>query len=102
MIKSNPEWELIVLEPDKNTQKSLQPFLTRRRDLGIRPDLKYQVLTHPFRDPAVLHECHAFPRASLRCAARALALFDHEGSKREQAARTGIEAAVQARLDANG
>ena len=84
--------DLVVLVPGKDDREALDGLLaTRGPSLGTRP-INYEVLVHPRRDPGCYHEAPDILQPYLRRAARALVMFDLEGSGQE--ARTAAEVAA--------
>jgi hypothetical protein len=92
--------DLIILVADKNMEAAIQGLLQRHEALGI-PPLSAKVFVHPYRDPGVLNEAHEFLAPFTTQYARALVMFDREGSGRQDSAEV-LGREVQSRLDGAG
>jgi hypothetical protein len=91
---------LIILTADKDAQFAIKELVHRRPDLGIR-SIEADVVAHPHHDSGVFKRAHDFLRPFLKWQ-RALVVFDHDGSGREDEPREAVEEAVEQRLNANG
>ena len=93
--------DLAVLVADKNTQQAMAGLLERSEALAIRP-LTHDIFVHVRRDPGCLNEAHDLLRPLAGSYDRALVLFDHQGSGREQVAAGILADEVKSRLEQNG
>lgn len=91
-MSAQPRLDLVILAPGRDDREALDGLLsTRQPSLGIRP-VSFEILVHPRRDPGCYHEAPDILQPYLRRAARALVMFDLEGSGQE--ARTAAEVAA--------
>ena len=98
-MSSGSPGDLIVLTADKDAKVVMEELMRRHADLGIRP-IDVDIYPHPQHDNGVLKRSHDFLRFLLKWR-YALVVFDHEGSGREDKARTVLEEEVENRLAAN-
>jgi len=93
--------DLVLLVADKNTEYGLRGLLSRPEALGIRP-ITWKAYVHPQRDPACAGKAHEFLRSFARDYHRALVVFDHHGSGRENRSAVDLESDVEQLLAING
>lgn len=92
-----PETDLVVLLPGKDEKAMIGGLLGRAPSLGIRP-VRHEVVTHPQHDPGCYRSPEALLRLHQKRAARALVVFDHEGSGQEHRPAAEVEEEVRGRL----
>lgn len=91
--------DLIILAADKDMENALAGLLTRRRSLGIR-EVSADIRVHPQHDPACAQRGVAFLSIFARQYRRALLIFDHEGSGREDIAPQELQNQLNGELAA--
>lgn len=102
MTESSFEFDLVILAAGKNESEVVRTVVERRHEsLGIRP-VRYSVLNHPRRDPGCLREAPQILKTYLSRAARALVVFDWEGSGREEQTASELEDEVTSMLELDG
>jgi len=95
--------DLIVLVADTDTYWAIRTLLEKRaHSLGIRPNIRFEIVRHPQRDPGVFLHAQDFLRQYRGRAEHALVIFDREGSGQEQRSAEELELDVEDRLSANG
>lgn len=93
--------DLIVLTADGNMEHTLRGLLQRPQALAVRA-IDAEIFVHPRHDPGCVNEAHDFLRPFTGSHRYAMALFDHEGSGREDTAPTALADEVRQRLEATG
>ncbi|MBI2506030.1 MAG: hypothetical protein HYW07_22680 [Candidatus Latescibacteria bacterium] len=94
--------DLVALVPGKDEQETLEGLLSERREsLQIRT-VRREILVHPRLDPGCFHEAPAVLQSYQDRAARALVLFDHEGSGQEDRSAGALAHEVESRLSESG
>jgi hypothetical protein len=93
--------DLVILVADKNMDDGLRRILARAKALGIR-DIRSQVFVHVRRDPGCVRESGAFLRPFTGQYARALVMFDHRGSGREDLSAEALAVEVRGRVAESG
>lgn len=102
MTEPSFEYDLVILAAGKNESEIVRTLVEQRhRSLGIRP-IRCSVLNHPRRDPGCLRESPQILQTYLTRAARALVVFDWEGSGREEQTAAELEEEVTATLEVRG
>ncbi len=96
------ELDLIVLAPDADIYWTVHTLLRQRSaSLGIRSNLRFEILRHPRRDPGVYREAPEFLRSYLQ-KAQYVVILDREGSGKETLSAQDIEQDLERRLQQNG
>src|SRR5690242_11503188 len=102
LTAESPEFDLVCLAAGKNESSTLKTLLDKRHEsLGIRR-VTFHPLVHPRRDPGCLNEAAAILQSFVNRAARALVMFDWEGSGREGRTASELELDVERELERNG
>jgi len=102
MTEPSFEYDLVVLTAGKDESEIVRTLAERRYEsLGIRP-IRCSVLHHPRRDPGCARESPQILQTYLTRAARALVVFDWEGSGREGKTAAEIETEVTRMLESGG
>jgi len=92
------ELDLVMLVPGKDERETLDGLLSRRyASLRIR-QVQYAFEVHPRRDPGCFREAAQVLQPFVRRAARALVVFDHDGSGQEQRPPDELTGQVEGQL----
>lgn len=102
MTEAPFEYDLVILAAGKNESEIVRTVAEQRQaSLGIRA-IRCSVLNHPRRDPGCLRESPQILQTYLNRAARAVVVFDWEGSGRENRTASELEDEVTTMLEATG
>ena len=93
--------DLVILVADLDTEFALRGLLSRYQSLIIR-EISFDIFRHPRRDPGCLLESVDFLRGFTRQYHRAIVIFDHEGSGREDTRPETLEQQLNDRLAITG
>jgi hypothetical protein len=93
--------DLVALAPGKDDEEALAALLRRPESLGIRR-IAHRTLRHHRRDPGCYHEAAEMLQPFQDEAARALVMFDHEGSGQEGHTAADVAEDVRRRLETSG
>ena len=69
--------DLVCLVADKNIKAAITQLFERHESLGVGP-FKYEVVTHPERDPGCFHQSDKILNGYRSTAQHALVIFDYE------------------------
>ncbi len=94
--------DLIVLTADKNTEFLIKGLLPRMPKIEEIKDFKFDIFSHPYKDPGTFKGAHDFLRPFINDYSYSLVVFDHDGCGSESKSREELEKEVESRLDANG
>lgn len=89
--------DLVLLVADGTMEATCRGLLSRPEALGIRR-VTFTIVPHPERDPGVFLRGPELLRSFRGRCRRALAMFDHEGSGREDRAPEDLEEDLVSRL----
>lgn len=97
-----PRFDLVILVPGKDDREALDGLLSSRQpSLGIRP-VSFETLVHPRHDPGCFHEAPDVLQPYQRHTARALIMFDYEGSGQEPRPAEEVRVDLSDRLRRSG
>lgn len=93
--------DLVLLVADTDAKAALCALLTRPPALGIR-NITADVFVHPEHDPGVFLRAENLLRQFLQSHRYAMAVFDREGSGREELSPQELEEDLKRRLSGSG
>ncbi|UCF91541.1 MAG: hypothetical protein JSW39_25260 [Desulfobacterales bacterium] len=94
--------DLIALVPGKDERETIDGLLSKRGNSLRIPEIRYQILVHPRRDPGCFHEAQDILQTFVRRATHALVIFDHEGSGQEDRKASDLASQLRCRLIKSG
>ena len=95
--------DLVVLVADADAEWTIRTLIGERyHALGIRPDIRFEVVRHPQRDSGVYLYSPDFLRGYLRKSKHAIVMLDREGSGSERLSAEEMEQDIESRLARNG
>ena len=101
-MRAGAALDLVILVPGRDERETLDGLLaTRGLSLGVRT-IDYDFATAPMRDSGCFHGAHRILQPFCNRASRALVLFDHFGSGRQDQEASLVEEDLRARLAVNG
>lgn len=102
MNSANDHHDLGVLVADRNMEYSIKGILERTESIKIKK-IKYEIYTHPLRDPGCRNNGHDFLRPFVNLYEHALIIFDKEGcGKEKNTTREELEKEIEKRLAISG